>query len=49
MNFQLTEKFDRTLPSYGTVQYLHSFHMELWTTRQLNFGTIKVVLCEQNT
>ena len=49
MNFQLAEKFDWTLPSYGTVQYLHSFHLELLTTRQLNFGTVKVVLCEQNT
>ena len=29
MNFQLAEKLDRTLPSYGTIKYLVSFHLEL--------------------
>ena len=47
MNFRPTEKFERTLRSLGTVQYLHSVHKELWTARLPNFRTVKVFPFEE--
>ena len=33
----------------GTVQHFRSVDRELWTAKRLNFGTVKVNRCEQNT
>ena len=43
--FWPVENLDRTLRWYGTVQYFHSVHTQIWTARRLIF----VVLCELNT
>ena len=37
------------LRTQGTVQYFRSVHTELWTTRRLNFRTVKMIPCERNT
>ena len=40
-NFRLAEN--------GTVQHFRSVDRELWTAKRLNFRTVKVNRCEQNT